>query len=400
MKTRITICGGGNAAHTLAGLLSSRDDVSLNVYVPFADEVVRWRQGIHEAGGITVNSSGMSVFGCPSLVSNDALETVTGSQIIILALPAFAHETILRQIAPHISTGAWICVLPARGGFDMCIRDVLADRLAEVTIVGFQTLPWACRIELYGKQATILGIKEKVDVSVWPSENALAVTSRLQELMNVPLCTISSFLNLALADTGQIIHPGIMYGLFHDWDGHAFENPIPFYQGVNSEIARLLHDMSNEIQTLCAALEFTYPGIDLSGVHPLGEWLLRSYRLSIADSTTLASSFSTNRSYAGLVAPMKRGNRGFVPDFQARYLSEDVPYNLLVTRGIAQLAQVPTPIIDQVLGWAQSRLGKEYLVDGKLCGSDLGGTRSPQRYGFTELDQLMTRLEYYRQVRN
>jgi hypothetical protein len=36
---QITICGGGNAAHTATGLLAARDEHQVNVYIPFQDEV-------------------------------------------------------------------------------------------------------------------------------------------------------------------------------------------------------------------------------------------------------------------------------------------------------------------------------------------------------------------------
>jgi len=91
---------------------------------------------------------------------------------------------------------------------------------------------------------------------------------------------------------------------------------------------------------------------------------------------------------------MHKTVEGYVPDFQARYLSEDVPFNLLVTRGMAELAKVKTPMIDQVLTWAQERLGKEYLVDGQLCGKDLSDTRTPQRYGFNDLDEIIHEMNY------
>ena len=197
-----------------------------------------------------------------------------------------------------------------------------------------------------------------------------------------------------MADTGQLIHPGIMYGLFHDWDGGPYEKPRLFYQGVDLNIAVVLQQMSDEIQSLRAALESYYPSLDLSAVRPIGDWLKLSYQAKIADSSTLQSSFATNSSYTGLLAPMQKTDGGFIPDFQARYLSEDVPYNLLVTRGIAELAGVSTPVIDQVLCWAQKRLEKEYLVSGKMQGADLYNTRSPQRYGFTNLHQFMQEMQY------
>jgi hypothetical protein len=185
-----------------------------------------------------------------------------------------------------------------------------------------------------------------------------------------------------------------MYGLFHDWNGQPYDKSQLFYQGVDAGIAAVLQQMSDEIQSLRTALEGYYPSLDLSAVRPLADWLKLSYQANIADGSTLQSSFATNSSYAGLLAPMQKTDGGFIPDFQARYLSEDVPYNLLVTRGVAELVGVPTPVIDKVLSWAQKQLKKEYLTSGKMQGADLYNTRSPQRYGFTNFDQFMQEMQY------
>ena len=69
---------------------------------------------------------------------------------------------------------------------------------------------------------------------------------------------------------------------------------------------------------------------------------------------------------------------------------------LVVTRGVAELAGVPTPHMDDVILWCQDMIGKEYLgVDGKLNGKDLNSTRAPQRYGFTDLDTFMKENNYW-----
>ena len=394
MTIQIAICGGGNAAHVLTGLLSSRKEYSVHVYTPFGDEAQRWQDGVAQAGGITVVTTNGKVLGRPSSIGSDPSAAVAGSQLILLALPAFAHESIIKQIAEHIPPGAWVGALPARGGFDLCARDILSRRSKEIGIFGLQTLPWACRIQQYGQQVMILGTKEQVDLTAWPPALANIISSSLQAPLGVKLNPIASFLSLTLADTGQLIHPGIMYGLFHDWTGESYERPRLFYQGVDASIAETLQQMSDEVQVVRRALEAHYPELDLSAVRPLGEWLQRSYRRSIEDSRTLQSSFTTNRSYAGLPAPMQQRDGGFIPDFHSRYLSEDVPFGLLVTRGIAELAGIVTPVVDSVLTWAQKRLDREYLVDGKLQGTDIFNTRSPQRYGYVSLDQFMLEMRY------
>jgi hypothetical protein len=279
--------------------------------------------------------------------------------------------------------------MPARGGFDLGAHRALANQALHVTLFGFQTLPWACRIQTYGQEALVLGTKEQVDIAAWPAEQAPLVAKEFEYLLGVPTNPASGFLSLTLADVGQIIHPGIMYGLFHKWDGSPYSRPPLFYQGVDSETTAVLQEMSAEIQGLREFFEVQFSGFDLSAVHTLEEWLRRSYQLAIADDSTLLACFHTNRSYAGLTAPVQQTANGFIPDFSARYLSEDVPFGLLVTRGIAEIAGVSTPTIDQVLYWAQDRLNQKYLVDGHLNPAALQSTRTPQRFGLTYLEQLL-----------
>ncbi len=386
---QITICGGGNAAHTAAGLLSAREEHQVNVYISFEHEADRWRTGIAAQGGIKVNREGDSILGVPGRISTDPAEVIPGSRLVLLALPAFAHESILKEIAAYIDDGSLVGALAARGCFDLCVMDVLGSKSEMITQFGLQTLPWACRIKEYGREVDILGTKAKVEFATCPPGQAVELASFLSSQLDVNLEPMESFLSLTLAGTGQIIHPGVMYGLFHDWDGQVYVEAPLFYQGIDAHTADILQRLSDEIQTLRYSLAERYPSIDLHAVRPLDEWLCLSYADEIEDTTSLQTYFVTNRSYAGLKVPVVSANGGLAPDFQARYLSEDVPFALLATRGIAELAGVPTPTIDQVLTWSQARLGKEYLVDGELTGKDLTSSRSPQRYGYQDLDSMI-----------
>ncbi|MCS6826545.1 MAG: NAD/NADP octopine/nopaline dehydrogenase family protein, partial [Caldilinea sp.] len=82
-------------------------------------------------------------------------------------------------------------------------------------------------------------------------------------------------------------------------------------------------------------------------------------------------------------------NGGCVPDFTHRYLSEDIPFGLLVTRGVAALVDVPTPVMDRIIAWGQERMGRSYLVGGRVAGPDVMNSRAPQRFGIG-LGELLT----------
>jgi hypothetical protein len=73
----------------------------------------------------------------------------------------------------------------------------------------------------------------------------------------------------------------------------------------------------------------------------------------------------------------------YVSDFRARYLAEDGPYGLVVSRAIARLAGVSTPMMDEVIHGAGERLDKDYL------GRDAAEARIPPKCGFETLEQLV-----------
>ena len=391
----VTICGGGNASHALAALLSSRPDMDVRVYSPFQDEAQRWQKNLASEVGqagrgfMTAKTRDGLIYGQPRLVSADPKQVVPGTQLILLALPAFAHQDVMRSFLPFIDRQVVIGALPARGGFDWECKDVFQGYLDSVSFFGMQTLPWACRIERFGAAVSILGTKREADIAVWPSHQGDYLAGKLSDLFKLQVKPISNFLSLTLANPGQIIHPGIMYGLFHQWDGTPYTEAPLFYQNVDGKTARLLSQLSDEIQGVRFTLQDRFPELDLSAVVPLDEWLQRSYRDDVSDASSVQSCFQTNRVYASLRAPMRPVSGGLAPDFQARYLVEDVPYGLLVTRGIAELAGIETPVIDQVVDWSQDRMSRQYLIDNKLCGRDVAETRAPQRYGIKNIKQMI-----------
>ena len=392
--TRITICGGGNAAHVLIAL-AAHAGWEVNVFAPLAAEARQLEAGA-AAGGITARFRDRTIVGRAARVSTRAEQTVPGSELVLLALPAFAHGLVLQAVLDHLDPGAIVGALPARGGFDYQARTIWqaakAGPAPAVTFFGLQTLPWACRIVSYGRTVEVLGVKAAVDLAAVPAGRAPDLAERLARLFGLKVNSVASFLTLTLANTGQLIHPGIMYGLCRDREEMIFSaGSIPlFYQGVTPDIANLLAAMSDEVQLIAAALAGRWPDFDPQQVMPLLEWLRRAYPADISDGSSLYSAFVTNQAYAGLRLPGRPAGPGtFVTDFTARYLAEDVPYGLVVVRGIAELAGVATPVLDSVISWAQDRLNRRYLVDGTLAGPDLAETRAPQAYNVHSLARLV-----------
>lgn len=394
MKIKIiTICGGGNAAHAIIPIIRNNFSGKLNLFLSFGDEANLFNKLIEEKRFITATIGEKKLYGRPDKVSKFAEDVCKEADLILLPLPAFAHEPTLLQIAPFLKEEVIIGAIPARSGFEYAALKILKDNKKEkVNIFGMQTLPWACRIKEYASKVDILGKKESVGMAVFPHKITSELASFLTRLLDLKIEPLPNMLTLSLANVGQIIHPGIMYSLFKGKEELKYrKEKIPlFYQGVTKEISETLKVMSDEVLVLTKEIKNIDKSINLNHVLGLKDWLIYSYKDSIADKSTLQSCFVTNSAYKGLRAPMKKNNNDyFLPDFQARYLTEDVPYGLVVTKAIAQLAKVDMPVIDEVILTVSKWIGKEYIKRGYLEGRDIKDTRIPQNYGIDNLENIM-----------
>lgn len=389
--------GAGNSAHVTAGLIASLPDWEAHVFAPWADEAERLQAGVDQ-GGIDVcygpDDGNQRVHGAPARVSKQAGEVVPGCRVLILCLPALAYDACMRVAAPHVDPGAWIGTICATNGVDWCVDEAMGAvgrQPDSYGVFALQNLPWACRVDAFGRAVSVMGTKPFMELTARPGDRLEQFSALLERLIRVPCPPVAGgFIGIGLSNLCQVIHPAVMHDNFKDWDGRTpyIEEPL-FYQGLSHAAADNMSRVSDELFTIRADLEGRYPGLDLAAVHHIYDWTLRAYGKYITDPSDLRSRFASNTAYAGLTCPMHSApGGGFLPDFGARYLTEDIPYNLVAVRGLAELCHVLTPTIDILLSWAQKVIGREYLKGGRLSGRDLPQSFAPQRFGYTRLEQI------------
>jgi len=406
MVTKVLLCGGGNAVHVLASYVGSLPEAQVNTLSLYPGEAERLEKAVASSGqGIqcTNDSGDPPVFGKPAAISNDPSKVVPDSDVIIMALPAAFHQAYLEKMKPFLKSGVIIGAMPGQSGLDLCMRHVLGEKLCSVAnLFGFETLPWACRILEYGRSVQVLGTKAEIGATVVPCEGNSVdnVLGTIQHLIGPkPILKPSgSFLVTTLANV-NIVHPTISYGFYRDKDlTKPFDSPPIFYQGVDERTGEMLTQISDEVLQLRDFLSSKYPGLNLLSIIHLREFMLKCYSDYIDDKTNVTSMLQTSRAHAGLCHPMREVTVGnttkYMPDFGYRYFTEDLPCGMIVIRGIAELAGVATPMLDEVIMWCQDIMKQEFLVEGRLCGKDLDRTRCPQTYGYTDLDTFLRANHY------
>ncbi len=199
-------------------------------------------------------------------------------------------------------------------------------------------------------------------------------------------------------NTYQVAHPVIMWGAFKDWDFKTpFDEKPLFYEGVDDPTGEKLTKVQDEILDIARYLEVNHK-LHLKGMMSFKDFFLECYEDSIADKSTMGSMIRTNKGYKGLTHPMIETPDGkFLPNFKSRYLYEEVPEGLAVTKGIAELCGLQTPEIDELMKFASKATGLQFLAeDGRLAGApDLAMTRSPQALGISSIEDLIKSLNYH-----
>jgi len=396
----VLVCGAGNAAQVVSCLFSARYKVTaISLH---ADEAEKWSKAVKEAGCMTCAFQGSSkeVRATPDRITSDP-SCVKDCDVVLFTMPSSFHEQYLRVLEPHVKPGTVFAVMPARSGCDFLFKQVMGAKADNLGLAAFETLPWACRFNSWGKTATVLGMKECIGAAILPpkGKSKTEVMLKLQGLLGVEPMIVEcpNVMSISLGNPGQVIHPGVTYGKWKDWNGKPLAKKPLFYQGVDAFTARILEGMSEDIQSICKALKRLDSNFDTSQVKTVYQWYMAAYSASIGDSSTLQLAMNTNSAYEGLCHPMNEQRDGYVPDFNFRYLSEDVPTGLCFTKGVACLLGVKTPTADEVLRWCQGKLGKEFLTaDGKMEGRDVKLTRAPQAYGVKTKQALIAFLRIER----
>ena len=400
----VAICGSGNGGHALAVVLSQNFEGDINWLIGSEDKADLLRRrtsapGLHSTGVIEGRADRLRT------ISSDPAEVIPEANIVMIVVPAFGHATVLERIKPYVRATQSIGCLPTRGGFEFEASRLISDRGVggRPTLFGLQTLPWSTRVVTLGETVNFGAEKAKVVMAALPAKDGPGLAGRLSKLFGTSVVSTDGFVNLTLGNPGQYIHPGLMYGHFRDWNGERYtEDTIPmFYAEATDEMGHIVERLSFDAIAAAQRIEEESQGrLDLGDVAPVHEWLQSSYSHVTGDVTTVATCFRTGPIQARK-APVNEVSPGrFAPDFGYRYLKEDIPFGLVVTRAFAEIADVPTPMIDEVIAWAQTMMQKLYLVDGRLEGPDARDLPIPQNFGIHTLPDLFSWYDDYAAARS
>ncbi len=366
----ICVIGGGNIGTYLAAYTSLKDDVRVWMYTSKPGNFASSIELIEEEKNIIHN---VNLY----CVTNDLEDAVKNADIIFITYPSFMIGELLEEINPYVKTGAWIGIVPGFGGAEF-YKQRFIDK--GCTFFGTQRVPVIARLKEYGKSVYLKQKNEFMKIAVLPIEESDEVVNTVSNLIDIPCIKLSTYLAVTLSPSNPVMHPSRLYELFKDYEpGKVIydRNPL-FYEEWGNIASDCLLKLDDEIQLIFEKV---------SNVNKEDVETIRG-RFNVKNPNDLTNKINNACGFRGIYSPMIKVENGFIPDLESRYFTEDLPFGTCIIKGVAEIYNVKTPKLDEIITWCQKLLKKEYIIGDKLIGKDVNKLLIPQNNGISTMKDL------------
>lgn len=362
----LCICGGGSLGHTIAASVSDKG---------YRVNLLTGHPGLWSTDIKVTDCDGRLIEGRIHRISDRPEEVIPSADIILLCVPGYLIQRTLRTIAPHIaSERTEIGSVVSSGGFFWMAHHILGESRR---LFGFQRVPYISRVKEYGKSAELKGYKSLLKIGGNRLSDLDSLTRFFTHALGTKTVALGHYLEAALTNSNPILHPARIYGMLSPFLTDAYDKEFLFYEEWDDASSEILIRCDDEFQRLLARMP-----INREEIPPI----LRYYEST--DAGSLTRKIRSINAFKGIKMAMTPDGGKYRVDYTNRYFTEDIPFGLLIVKSLGALLGEETPTIDQILSWTQERMGKRYLVDGSLRGTDIANSGIVQNFGITTIERL------------
>jgi len=352
---KIAVLGAGNGGCAAAADLTLR-----GFEVRLFSRSEETLMPIRKTGGITLVENGEEKFAAPFFVSPHLPPVIDGVDLIILTVPAVAHEYLASGMARYLTDGQRIMLNPGHTGGSLHFANALRHagikakiKLCEtVTLTYICRMPQPARVEVYRRTTHLR-------CAAFPGSDGATLVPEIQELYpNV--VRAQDVLETGLSNINAIMHPAGMLGNV-GWIEKTGGDFFYYREGITPAIAAWIERVDSERMDIVKRLIlepqrfvdiFFQAGLTTEAARTSGS-IYQAIQESAPNATIKAPS-SLNH----------------------RYIKEDVGFGLVPMAEIGHSLGVKTPVIDALITLASALHKVDYRVEGlTLKKMGLGGVR-------------------------
>ena len=350
---KIAVIGAGNGGHAMAAH-KTLDGFEVSLF-----ELPRFENNIRhvlDTGHITIEWPSRKETVRVHHVTTDITTAIKGAEIVFVVVPAFGHKTMAEACAPYVEDDQIIILMPGSGGsleFANTFKAQGVDK--DILLCECCTLPYGARL---AKPGHVLIHIEAVTLptGVFPAHRTDKAIARLQEIYPTIVPT-ANVLEAAINNPNPIVHPAatLLSATRIEYSEGAF---YLYKEGMTPAVARVYEALEQERLALLDQLGlklYHCAGLDARGYN-LGETLEECHNRIL--NTSMDAAFGVDSIEEGI---QMKGPASM----QDRFVTEDVPYGLMLFSTLGKLLDIPMPISDAIVNlsgainridyWAQGR---------------------------------------------
>jgi opine dehydrogenase len=343
---------GGGALAVAADMARSGREVTLADLPAFAGNL----DAVRERGGVGVATGWSGVQQEPVGVADSVTKAVEDAELVLVIVPCFGHEPFMRELAPVLRPGQSLLFIGEGSGSIVARRALTAAGSHGVVVGETNTLPYLARPVRPG-----IVTADRKTGGVLLAATPASDTEGLQKLVADVwpyLSAAESVWDTVLINFNAIDHVATMLANAGTLENRA-GGMLLWGEGATPAVVRVIERVDAELLGIRGALGLTDR---------------RRYRDFLIDQ-----GFAPDAG-PGLYEVVRASKlvQGYCPTgpdaLQSRYLTEDIPYALVLASSIGAEVEVRTPVIDGLIAIGGAMLGRDFVAEGRTLGSlGLGG---------------------------
>lgn len=331
-KRKVTVLGGGNGGRTAAAEFGlGGHDVTLWEVPQFAAGL----DAIARAGHIV--ASGEIRGTAPVRVETDLKRAIDGADVVFVVVPTNHHRTFAGMLAPLLTDGANVVLMPGSLGS----LEVAQHLSADVTVSEIAALPYATRIT-GPTQVNVFGRRRIVSAGTFPANRTDRVADILDDLYP-GIDMMANVLAAGLSNPNPTLH---CLGVLMSASRIEYSHGEFYYyeEGMTPHVCRAIEAIDAERLAIGAAF-----GIDL---------------LSLIDTYPVMGYGPKGDSFWSVIRGVAalHGIKG-PAQVDSRYLTEDVPVGLTIYSQLGRAAGTEPVLMESVIHLTSALLGTDFADD-------------------------------------
>lgn len=334
----VTILGAGHGGIAMAGDLTLAGH---NVRLAAVAEHSSNLQLLQAFGGIMVEGIKIG-FAKPEMITTDIRSAVSGAQVIMLVVPAFAQDVYMQALIEHGEKGQIIVFNPGKFG-SLVFAEKLrkAGRINDFLIGETSCFIFAAKTKGLG-HVNIKAVKSELPYSALPSEKTGEALYILTDLYP-QFMPAMGVLQTSIDDPGTIVHPvSTLMNMSRIEQIGPYRNS---HYDITPSVAKIIEAVDSQRVEIARKLcRETYSFL---------EYIDIMYKIK------------GETAYEALYQISAHNVQMAPESLKHRYITEDVPYGLVSVSSIGRQIGMPVNMIEAVVNIACMANSEDYWLLGR-----------------------------------